>query len=111
MRFVICCNAMPFSLLYWVTTQVRVERDAIEPLIVSPAKSQPRSARQARPGSTTEQALHGTDLLVQVGRFSAVLISDTIQELRRTSCLPSSAAVRRLVESDPLLAPRNWETI
>jgi recombination protein RecA len=54
--------------------RIRVERDAVEPYTFQPSKRHPLSPHTAKPWSRIEQALRVTDLLLQAGGFSAIVL-------------------------------------
>ena len=59
--------------------RIRVEREAVEPHTLQPAKRHSLSTRTAKPWSSNlqtriEQALRVTDLLLQAGGFSAIVL-------------------------------------
>jgi hypothetical protein len=53
---------------------IRVEREAVEPHTFRPSKRYSLSTRTAKPWSRIEQALRVTDLLLQAGGFSAIVL-------------------------------------
>jgi hypothetical protein len=54
--------------------RIRVERETVEPHTVQPSKRHYPSTRTAKPWSRIEQALRVTDLLLQAGGFSAIVL-------------------------------------
>jgi hypothetical protein len=54
--------------------RIRVERETVEPHTVQPFKRHNPSTRTAKPWSRIEQALRATDLLLQAGGFSAIVL-------------------------------------
>jgi recombination protein RecA len=54
--------------------KIRVEREAVEPQSFHPSKRHSLSTRTTRPWSRIEQALRATDLLLQAGGFSAIVL-------------------------------------
>jgi recombination protein RecA len=54
--------------------KIRVEREIVEPPTLQPSKRYSPSIRTAKPWSKIEQALRVTDLLLQAGGFSAIVL-------------------------------------
>jgi recombination protein RecA len=54
--------------------RIRVEREVVTPHTVQPSKRHNPSTRTAKPLSRIEQALRVTDLLLQAGGFSAIVL-------------------------------------
>ncbi len=54
--------------------KIRVEREAVEPHTFQPSKRHGLSTRTAKPWLRVEQALRATDLLLQGGGFSAIVL-------------------------------------
>lgn len=54
--------------------KIRVERETVEPHTFRPAKRHSRSTGQTKPWPRIEQALRVTDLLLQAGGFSAIVL-------------------------------------
>ncbi len=54
--------------------RIRVEREAVEPPTFQPSKRHNLSSRTSKPWTRIEQALRVTDLLLQAGGFSAIVL-------------------------------------
>jgi hypothetical protein len=54
--------------------RIRVERETVEPHTIQPSKRHNYSTRTAKPWSRIKQALRVTDLLLQAGGFSAIVL-------------------------------------
>jgi hypothetical protein len=54
--------------------RIRVEQETVEPHTFRPSKRYSPSTRTAKPWSRIEQALRVTDLLLQAGGFSAIVL-------------------------------------